>query len=218
MSAGETLAALADAGVVAVVRAPSADTAGETVDALVAGGVRAIEITYSTPDAAGVLAAAAERHGDDVVLGAGTVLAVAQAAEAAAAGARFLVSPGIDDAVAAAMHVTGAAVLLGAVTPTEVMRALRFGADAVKLFPGSLFGPGHIRALRGPFPDVALMPTGGVSAENLHDWLAAGAFAVGAGSELAPPAAIAAGRWDAVTARAEQFMAALRAARGAGQV
>jgi 2-dehydro-3-deoxyphosphogluconate aldolase/(4S)-4-hydroxy-2-oxoglutarate aldolase len=111
------------------------------------------------------------------------------------------------------MKATGATVLLGAVTPTEVMRATRLGADAVKIFPGSLVGPAYLKALRGPFGELALMPTGGVSVDNVGDWLAAGAFAVGAGGELVSAADIRARRWDVITASAERFTAALAAAR-----
>jgi 2-dehydro-3-deoxyphosphogluconate aldolase/(4S)-4-hydroxy-2-oxoglutarate aldolase len=208
-----SLPALSDAGVIAVVRAHSADAAVSTVDALVAGGVTGIEITYSTPDVPRVLTTLAERHGEDIVLGAGTVLTPEQADEAAQAGARFLVSPGIDDEVARAMKATGATVMLGALTPTEVMRAVRLGADAVKVFPGSLVGPAYLKALRGPFGGVALMPTGGVSVDNVGEWLRSGAFAVGAGGELASAAAIRDERWDVIQANAERFFAALSAAR-----
>lgn len=209
MTPQATLARLGAAGVVAVLRAPSADGAVRAVDALVRGGVTAIEVTYSTPDVPAVLERVAARHGDAVVLGAGTILEPEQASGAVAAGARFLVAPGIDDDVAAAMRATGAATLLGALTPTEVMRAVGLGAHAVKIFPGSLAGPGHLRALRGPFPVVPFMPTGGVSAENVGAWLDAGAFAVGAGSELAGASDIGAGRWDDITAAARRFVAAL---------
>ena len=132
------------------------------------------------PDAADAIAEAARRHGDAIYLGAGTVLTAAQAHEAVEAGATFLVSPGTDDAVVAAMRGTGVAVFAGALTPSEVMAALRLGVDAVKIFPASLGGPAYLKALRGPFPDVAFMPTGGVSVANISDWLAAGAVAVGA--------------------------------------
>jgi 2-dehydro-3-deoxyphosphogluconate aldolase / (4S)-4-hydroxy-2-oxoglutarate aldolase len=209
------LDAIRRAGVVAVLRAPSAEAGVLAAEALLAGGVTGIEVTYSTPDVPSVLATLADRHGDRMVLGAGTLLAPAQAAPAVEAGASFLVSPGVDDEVIASMRTTGAAVLAGALTPTEVMRAMRLGVHAVKVFPGSLVGPGYLRALRGPFPDVPLVPTGGVAADNLADWLAAGALAVGAGGELAPAAAIAEGRWDELTERAKRFTAALAAARPA---
>lgn len=204
---------LGHAYVIATLRAPSTEAALGAADALLAGGVRAIEVTYTTPDVPGVLRAIRERHGDDVLLGAGTLLDPHQAEEAFAAGAGFLVSPGLDDELVAAMRATGAVTMAGAVTPTEVMRARRLGVDVVKLFPGSLGGPAHLKALRAPLPDVTYMPTGGVSADNLGEWLAAGAFAVGAGGELCPGAALAAGDFDEVRKRAERFTAALRAHR-----
>lgn len=204
---------LGDACVIATLRAPSTEAAIGATAALLAGGVRAIEVTYTTPDVPGVLRAIRERHGDDVLLGAGTLLDPPQAEEAFAAGAGFLVSPGLDDDLIAAMRATGAVTMAGAVTPTEVMRARRLGVDVVKLFPGSLGGPGHLKALRAPLPDVTYMPTGGVSSDNLGEWLRAGAFAVGAGGELCPAPALAAGRYEEVQERAERFTAALRAYR-----
>jgi 2-dehydro-3-deoxyphosphogluconate aldolase/(4S)-4-hydroxy-2-oxoglutarate aldolase len=151
--------------------------------------------------------------GDTIYLGAGTVLTAAQAHEAVEAGATFLVSPGTDEAVVAVMRGTGVAAFTGALTPSEVMAAVRLGVDAVKVFPASLGGPPCLKALRGPFPDVAFMPTGGVSVANISDWLAAGAVAVGAGSELCSPGAMAAGRWDEIEATAREFAAAYQAAR-----
>jgi 2-dehydro-3-deoxyphosphogluconate aldolase/(4S)-4-hydroxy-2-oxoglutarate aldolase len=203
--------ALRRAGVVAVIRALSADAAVRAVAALVAGGIRGIEIAYSTPDAAQVIAELDRRHGLSIFLGAGTVLTAAQAVEARQAGARFLVSPGTDQQLAPAMLATGAAVFLGALTPTEVMAAIRLGAQAVKIFPASLGGPAYLRALRGPFPDVALMPTGGVNADNLADWFDAGAVAVGAGSELCSPAAMRVGRWKEIEQSARRFTSGLDA-------
>jgi len=206
------LQGLEQAGILAVLRAPSAEHAVRAVDALVAGGVLGIEITYSTPDAADAIAEAARRHGDAIYLGAGTVLTAAQAHEAVEAGATFLVSPGTDEAVVAAMRGAGVAAFAGALTPSEVMAALRLGVDAVKIFPASLGGPAYLKALRGPFPDVAFMPTGGVSVANISDWLAAGAVAVGAGSELCSPDAMATGRWDEIEATAREFAAAYQSA------
>jgi 2-dehydro-3-deoxyphosphogluconate aldolase/(4S)-4-hydroxy-2-oxoglutarate aldolase len=124
------------------------------------------------------------------------------------AGARFVVSPGIDDGVLAAAREAGVLAMPGALTPTEVMRAVSLGAQAVKLFPASIGGPAMLRALREPFPDCAFVPTGGVSAENVGEWFEAGAHAVGAGSSLCPTAEIAAGRFDAISDRAERFAAA----------
>lgn len=214
----ETLARIRSAGVLAVLRAPSADAAIAAADALIAGGVRGIEVTYSTPDVPAALAGIRARHGDGVVLGAGTLLDPPQAAEAAAAGAQYLVAPGLDDELVEAMAATGAVVMAGAVTPTEVMRARRLPVDVVKLFPGSLGGPALLKALRGPFPDLAFLPTGGVSAANVGEWLAAGALAVAAGGELCPASALRDGDWDDVTARARSFAGALETARGGVEV
>jgi 2-dehydro-3-deoxyphosphogluconate aldolase/(4S)-4-hydroxy-2-oxoglutarate aldolase len=207
------LEGLERAGVLAVLRAPSAAQAVQAVDALVAGGVTGVEITYSTPDAAEAIAEVARRHGNEIYLGAGTVLTRDQAHSAVDAGATFLVSPGTDAEIVGAMKETGALVFTGALTPSEVMAALRLDVHAVKIFPASLGGPSYLKSLRGPFPDVAFMPTGGVSADNIKDWLAAGAVAVGAGSELCSSAAMAAGRWDDIEATARRFAAAYRAAR-----
>ncbi|WP_246862352.1 bifunctional 4-hydroxy-2-oxoglutarate aldolase/2-dehydro-3-deoxy-phosphogluconate aldolase [Nocardioides sp. SYSU D00065] len=204
-----------DAGVVAVLRAPSAGVAVSAVDALVAGGVTGIEITFSTPDAPAAIREVARRYGDAVVLGAGTVRSEVQAQEAAEAGAQFLVCPGTDESLASAMIATGAAVCLGALTPSEVMTAARLGAHVVKVFPASVGGPSYLKALRAPFPDVAMMPTGGVNAGNVAQWLDAGAVAVGAGGELCPLDAMVAGRWDEIEAQARRFAAAYDAARAA---
>lgn len=207
-----TLDDLARAGVIAVLRAPTPDAAVRATEALLAGGVSAIEVTYSTPGAAAAIRTISERF-DQVLVGAGTLTKITEVAEAVQAGARFLVSPGTAAAVARAMVDSGRVSMTGALTPTEVMAALDLGADAIKIFPGSLAGPSYLKALRGPFPDVPLMPTGGVSADNLGDWLQAGAVAVGAGSELCGAADMAAGRWDAITENARRFSSALAAAR-----
>ena len=135
------------------------------------------------------------------------------AAHAYPAGAEFLVSPGTEPALAGAMLGTGLTVLSGALTPSEVMTALSLGVHVVKLFPASLGGPAFLKALRGPFPHVSFVPTGGVTADNLGEWLAAGAVAVGAGSDLCSPTSMANGDWDAITAVARRFSAAARAAR-----
>ncbi len=206
---------LARVGVIAVLRAPSADLAVQAVDALVAGGVTGIEITYTTPDATTVIHRVRERHGEQILLGAGTITTPDQAHQAADAGASFLVSPGCDPELAAHMARTGAAVMLGAMTPTEIMAASRYKPLVVKIFPASLGGPAYLRALRGPFPDVAMMPTGGVSPDNLGEWLRAGAIAVGAGSELCSAAAMTEGRWAEIEGQAKSFAAALAAARSA---
>lgn len=209
----DVLTRLEDSVVVAVLRAPSAAAAVRTVDALVAGGIEAVEITWSTPDVATVLREVRARH-PGLLLGAGTVTRPAQAEESAGAGAEFLVSPGTLPDVTRAMLATGTVVLSGALSPTEVMTAVDLGAHVVKLFPAGLGGPALLKALRGPFPDVPFCPTGGVDAGNLADWVAAGAVAVGAGGELCPAAAIADGRWTVITDAARRFRAAADALPG----
>jgi 2-dehydro-3-deoxyphosphogluconate aldolase/(4S)-4-hydroxy-2-oxoglutarate aldolase len=200
-------------GVLAVLRAPSPELALEASEAIIRGGVTGIEVTYSTPDAPAVIRELIARHGDTAYVGAGTVTTEQQATAAAEAGAEFLVSPGTLPDLTRAMLDTGRVVMTGAMTPTEVMTALGLGVDVVKVFPASLGGPSYLGALRGPFPDAPLMPTGGVTPDNLADWFRAGAVAVGAGGDLANSTSIKASDWADLTQRAERFAAALTAAR-----
>ncbi|WP_449283413.1 bifunctional 4-hydroxy-2-oxoglutarate aldolase/2-dehydro-3-deoxy-phosphogluconate aldolase [Leucobacter sp.] len=195
-------------GVVAVLRAPSADHAVEAARAVVEGGILGIEVTYSTPGAAEAIRRLVDELGDRAVVGAGTVTEPEQAAEAVAAGAAFLVSPGATPRVAEAMRATGAVTMLGALTPSEVMSVSDFGADIVKLFPGSLGGPRYLAGLRGPFPGLPFMPTGGVNAGNIGDWVRAGAVAVGVGGELVSAADYVSGDYSAVRERARELAAA----------
>jgi 2-dehydro-3-deoxyphosphogluconate aldolase / (4S)-4-hydroxy-2-oxoglutarate aldolase len=208
------LARIADIGVLAVLRGPDPERTLAGIDALVDGGIIGIEVTYTTPDAAAVITEACRRH-PDALVGAGTLLRAEQAEEAVAAGATYLVSPGTRADLTRALLATGAVVMSGALTPSEVMGAVGLGTTAVKLFPGSLGGPSYLKALRGPFPDVAFMPTGGVNAGNLGEWLDVGAFAVGVGGELCSAADLAEGRLDQITERAKQFRAVLTERRGA---
>jgi 2-dehydro-3-deoxyphosphogluconate aldolase/(4S)-4-hydroxy-2-oxoglutarate aldolase len=194
-------------GLLAVLRGRTADDAVEVADALIEAGVLVIEVTFTTPDAEHAMRTLIEAYGDRIVLGAGTVTTAQQAAAAADAGASFLVSPGADAELLAAMRATGLATVPGALTPSEVLTVVRGGADAVKLFPGSLGGPGYLRALRAPFPGVPFIPTGGVSAANAQEWFDAGAVAVGAGGALAPPALD--GDREAVVERARELVRAV---------
>ena len=207
------LTRIADLGLLAVLRAPDPAGARRAVDALVEAGVLGIEITYSTPDAASVIADVKQNYGDEVLVGAGTLITRAQVAEAAEAGASYLVSPGLDDEVVASMQTTSLPAMAGVLTPTEVMRGVGLGVDVMKLFPGSLGGPSYLRSLRGPFPDVPFMPTGGVSADNVGDWLVAGAVAVGAGSELASAGDISSGDFAGIREKGRRFLVAIREAR-----
>ena len=213
MSKQQTLDAIHTQGLLAVLRGPTPELTVQMVDALVAGGVTGIEITYTTPQATDVVRTLAAKYGNAILLGMGTLTAPYQAAEATDAGARFLVSPHVDVDLAATMVATHLPTMMGALTPSEIMAARKLGADVVKLFPGSLGGPGFLKALRGPFPDLLIMPTGGVNIDNVGEWFAAGAFAVGAGGDLCPTAWAKEGRFDAITARARDFVAAVAAAR-----
>jgi len=213
MSKQETLNRLHDLGLVAVIRGPSPELTVEMVAALVAGGVTGIEITYTTPNAAEVVRTLDRAFGDRILLGMGTLTNPAQAAEALDAGARYLVSPITDDALAAAMVATGLPLMIGALTPTEVFRAHQLGSDVVKLFPGSAVGPDYVKALHGPFPHIPIMPTGGVDEHNLADWFRAGVWAVGAGSQLSPVKLAREGKFDEITAIAARFAAAVARAR-----
>lgn len=215
MDSSSTLRRIRDLGVLAVLRGPSADLTLQMVDALVAAGIRGIEVTYTTPNATEVVRTLNEQYGDDILLGMGTVTTPVEAEAALAAGARFLVSPHCEGELAHAMMAAGVPVMIGAFTPSEVVRAHRFGADVVKLFPASTGGPGHLKALHGPFPEIPLMPTGGVSRDNVREWFAAGAFAVGAGSALCPTAWAREGRFADITERASQFARAVEQAQQA---
>lgn len=210
----DRLARARTTGILAVLRAPSPELALEASETIIRGGVSGIEVTFSTPDAPAVIRELIARHGDAAYIGAGTVTTSEQATRAADAGAAFLVSPGTLPDLTRAMLDTDRVVMTGAMTPTEVMGALELGVDVVKIFPASLGGPAYLGALRGPFPDAPLMPTGGVKPDNLADWFAAGAVAVGAGGDLANGTAIANADWADIEQRASRFAAALAATRG----
>lgn len=200
-------------GVLAVLRASTPELALEASEAIIRGGVTGIEVTFSTPDAPAVIRELIERHGEAAYIGAGTVTTPEQAAQAADAGAEFLVSPGTLPHLTRSMLDTGRVVMTGAMTPTEVMSALELGVDVVKIFPASLGGPSYLGALRGPFPDAPLMPTGGVNPDNLAEWFAAGAVAVGAGGDLANGTSLAASDWADIEQRSSRFATALAAVR-----
>ncbi|WP_433475723.1 bifunctional 4-hydroxy-2-oxoglutarate aldolase/2-dehydro-3-deoxy-phosphogluconate aldolase [Spirillospora sp. CA-142024] len=205
-------AALTATGVVAVVRGTRADRVADVLDTLVAAGVRCLEITLNTPGALDALGAALDRLSADVELGAGTVRTPADAKAALAAGASFLVAPDASEEVAAVARDQGVAYYPGALTPSEVARAWDLGATAVKIFPASVFGPGYLRALGDPFRDVPLLPTGGIGPGDAADYIASGAWAVGAGGSLIGDA-LEGGSLDALAERAGLLLAAVEAAR-----
>jgi len=200
-------------GLLAVIRGPSPQLTVQMVEALIKGGVLGIEITYSTPDAEDVVKTLAGKYGDSIVLGMGTLTKPEQAESAKQAGASFLVSPVCEPGLVKAMVASGLLTMAGALTPTEVLQAYTLGSDVVKVFPGSLGGPAYIKALKGPFPYIPMMPTGGVNAGNVAEWFAAGVVAVGAGSELCPPALGKEGRFDEITRKAADFVRVIQPSR-----
>lgn len=213
IAGSSTLDRIRELGLIAVVRGATCAAAVEVSGALIEGGVFGIEVTFTTPEAHRAMRELNEEHGDRILLGAGTVTTPDHVEKSVESGAAFLVSPGCDPELLPLMQRTGLAVLPGVLTPSEVMLALRFGVEVVKLFPGSFGGPSYLKALRGPFPEVSFLPTGGVSAENVADWFAAGAFAVGAGGALAPPALPKGGGRDQVVERAGKLVDAVRRGR-----
>jgi 2-dehydro-3-deoxyphosphogluconate aldolase/(4S)-4-hydroxy-2-oxoglutarate aldolase len=191
---------------VAVIRAERVADPVALANALADSGIRAVEFTFTIPDVLAAIEAAAE---SGALVGAGTVLSAEQAREAIDAGARFVVSPACVPELAKPCREAGIPVFMGALTPTEVDGAVKAGATAVKLFPARLGGPAHLRDLRGPFPDVAFLPSGGVDVRNARDFLEAGAVAVYAGSSLAPPELVEAGDHAEIGRRAHAFVASL---------
>jgi 2-dehydro-3-deoxyphosphogluconate aldolase/(4S)-4-hydroxy-2-oxoglutarate aldolase len=214
-SRAETVAALEACGVVAVIRLKDAGAFRAVVDALAAGGVRALEVTMTVPGAIELIREIAPSLPQDAVLGAGTVLDAETARAAIEAGARYVVSPVFREEVLRVCHRFDVAALPGCFTPTEILDAWEAGADVVKVFPATVLGPAYFRDLRGPFPKLRLMPTGGVSLANAGEWVRAGAVAIGVGTALVDAETVAARRFGEITERARQFVAAVAAARSA---
>lgn len=195
--------------IAAVIRADRVPDPRRLADALAAGGVHLVEFTFTIPAVCDVIAAGV---GGDAVIGAGTVLSAAQARDAIAAGAQFIVTPCVVPEVAAVCRMREVPFLLGAYSPGEVLAAHQLGSAAVKVFPAGTGGPGHIKNLRGPFPHIDLIPSGGITPGNARDFLAAGAMALFAGSDLVSPAMVAAQDYDRVVARAMRYTAAVAGA------
>lgn len=203
-------------GIVAIIRAPSGDLLVDVAEALLAGGVEVMEVTFTVPGAVRVLERVAERLGDRIVLGAGTVLDSETARIAILAGAQFIVSPSTQLDVIQTCRRYGKAVMPGAFTPTEVVAAWQAGADVVKIFPSDVHGPKYLKALRGPLPQVRMMPTGGVTLETAADFLKAGACALGVGGSLVEPQALAQGDLKRIESLARQFVAIVQKTRAGG--
>ena len=208
-----TFESLQRCGIIAVVRSDQPQLLVDTAKALVDGGVEAIEITFTVPRANQVIEEVASQVTGSAVVGAGTVLDAMTARVALFSGAQFIVSPILDAATVRMCHRYDALVIPGAFTPTEVARAWQMGVDAVKIFPADVGGPRYLKALRGPLPQVRLVPTGGVTAETARAFLEAGAWCLAAGGSLVPPAAIARREWHEIRQRAEKFRAVIDAFR-----
>jgi len=203
------------AGIIPIVRAPSSDLAMRAVDAIRAGGIDVVEVTMTVPGALSLIDTLAKQFGDTVVVGAGTVLDAETARACVIAGAAFVVSPVVDEATIRCCRTHGVPMIPGALTPTEILGAVRIGADMIKVFPCSaLGGSQYIRALKAPLPHVRLLPAGGVSLQTVGDFIRAGASAVGVGADLVDIGQIRDGRTHEVTENARRFVEAIARARG----
>lgn len=209
------LSSIIDIGVVPVVRTSSAESAVKAIQAVYRGGIRAAEITMTVPGAIKALEKLADEFGDEIVLGAGTVLDPETARACMLAGAQFFVTPNLRPATIEMVKRYSKAIFPGALTPTEVLTAWECGADAVKVFPcGAVGGPKYIKALRAPFPQIEMIPTGGVNLDTTPEFLKAGACAVAVGGELIDAKTIEEGKYEVFEERARQYVEAVRKGRG----
>ena len=210
MSSHENLQRVLDSGIVAVIRADSGETLADVAEALLAGGVEVMEVTFTVPDAVEVIKEVKRRIGDRILLGAGTVLDSETARTAILAGAEFIVSPSTDVKVIEMCKRYDKIVTPGVFTPTEVVTAWQAGADIVKVFPADIGGPSHLKALKGPLPQVKIMPTGGVDLTTAEDFLKAGACALGVGGALVEKDAVERRDMDRITSLAKQYVEIVR--------
>ena len=218
MNKQSILSSIIDIGVVPVVRTSSAESAVKAIEAVYRGGIRAAEITMTVPGAIRALEQIADQFGDKIMLGAGTVLDPETARSCMLAGAQFFVTPNLRPATIEMVQRYSKVIMPGALTPTEVLTAWEAGADAVKVFPcGAVGGPKYIKALRAPFPQIEMIPTGGVNLETAGEFLKAGACAVAVGAELIDAKTIADGKYEVFEERARQFLAAVQKARSEGK-
>ncbi len=208
----ETLAKIQEVGIVAVVRATSVEQAEKITDACIAGGVAAIELTFTVPHADKLIEAmCAKYNSGEIIIGAGTVMDAATARIAILAGAQYIVSPYFDEETVRCCNRYGVPSMPGIYTPTEAVRAMECGADVLKVFPGDLAGPRFIKDIHGPIPHAVMMPSGGVDIDNVKDWIKAGAIAVGAGSSLTAGAKT--GDYDKITETGKIFVQRIQEAR-----
>jgi len=213
MGRHSTVSRIIESGVVAVLRAPSGEMLLEVAQALLAGGVTAIEVTFTVPGAQRVIEQVSQQLGDKVLLGAGTVLDAETARIALLAGAEFIVAPTVNLEVIELCRRYDKAVIPGALSPTEVLTAWQAGADVVKIFPSEVVGPQYLKALHGPLPQVRLMPTGGVNLQTAADFLRAGACALGIGGALVEPKAVASRDFERIRWLAAQYIDIIKKTR-----
>ena len=206
MSKESNLVRVHKSGIVAVIRAASGELLADVAEALLAGGVDVMEVTFTVPRAPQVLERVRERLGDRILLGAGTILDPETARIALLSGAEFIVSPTVNTEVIRLCKRYDKLSMPGAFTPTEVLSAWESGADVVKIFPSDVTGPAYLKALAGPLPQIRLMPTGGVNLQTAEAFLQAGAFALGIGGSLVDPKLVAAGEIAKIEQRARQFV------------
>jgi len=214
MNKTETLDYIMSTGVVAVIRMKDPGRLARVVEAIRAGGVKCIEITMTVPGAADIIAGLVKSTPADVLIGAGTVTDSATARRVVEAGARFVVSPVLKLEVVAACKELGVVAMPGCYTPTEILTAWEAGADIIKVFPATSLGPRFFKDVAGPFPHIRLMPTGGVTIDNVGEWAKAGAVAVGIGSDLLDKKAIDEGRYEVLTEKAARMVKNFREAKG----
>lgn len=209
----EVVSGIEQCGVVAVIRLRDGARLRGVVDGLIAGGVRAMEVTMTVPGAVGLIETLARDLPEGFILGAGTVLDPETARQVILAGARFLVSPVLSLPTIEMAHRYDVAIMPGCFTPTEILAGWQAGADVIKVFPATTLGPGYIKDVKAPLPQVKMMPTGGVSLTNAGEWIRAGACAVGVGSALLDTKAIADGRFEVIAENARTLVASVNAAR-----
>jgi 2-dehydro-3-deoxyphosphogluconate aldolase/(4S)-4-hydroxy-2-oxoglutarate aldolase len=216
MTIDEVIRRIEEIGIVPVVRAASVEEATRAVEAICAGGIPLVEITMTVPNAVTVIREVAQQYKNKVLIGAGTVTTAEQAEACLRAGAEFLVSPGLAASVLSLADASEKLAIPGALTPTELMTTQSQGARLIKIFPcGNVGGPKYLRSLKAPFPDAALIPTGGVNAANAADFIAAGAFALGIGADLVDPVALREGDLEKITSAARELVQTVSAARAA---
>ena len=214
MKKAQIISRLRDPGIVAIIRADDSSQLIDATQALLDGGIRAVELTMTTPDAIGVIEKAAAKFGDQILLGLGSVLDETTARLAILAGAKFIVTPVFRPAVITACVRYGVPIASGAYTPTEALVAHEAGADFVKIFPADGLGAGYIKAIKGPLPQLEIIPTGGVNLKTVKEFLDAGCAALAVGSNLVSKDILAARDWTKLRETAASYVAAVKAAKG----